>query len=699
MKSDTVFTSYLLNLDDESFFAVYRNYLGPVQTPYNKHDLIQELQDFLVRPVTGERIRRLISQEDALLLSAVHVLRTPTEEQLYRFLSGEMEYALFQASLLNLKDRLLVIQNTTRGDTIQINPLLEEALAPLNIGMHYLIGGQNLPSSVRTEPVSQPWLSPDFLVALYAFLREFPEPFTRSGTMRKKVSAAVDERFGTYFQTRPAERYLRFAVSTCETLGLVNFDDETQAVRLRPDSWDAFLSELPERWVRYLLWGAALTGTVERSFEYAELLLEALSAIPATRSYSVGEVVRLLQLSGNGLSLPIDGETVQRLLSLGVLVALDGSGDEESVASREDEGSDESDGPHLHRVSRLRINPTITAVHDRPTARGGVRVHANMEITVAPGSDIHQAWTIASFSRLVRYDTVPTYILTDESVADARREGVENVLALMSETTDDIPQNVRFLLKRWESRSRAVRLIRGLVVIAGEEEGEILKKSEDFLSSMREEIAPNVFLFNLEDEARVEKLLRKIDIGSTPTVETARVVDVNVPEYQRYLLRHQQPALRSSVALRAETGDPAGPIPLHSTIREELMEQLNGETLPEEVRQEIALRIDRGLIIFPQQIRKDIVPQHGIEVRGLDYLGKIRMIEQAISNGDILEVITRSGSGSPQRILVKPREVVENAGDLMLRAIRQPDGPAVKIRIRRISVLRRLSGTLINRKR
>src|SRR6056297_2562346 len=105
MKTDKDFATYLLNLEDESFFAVYRNYLGPVTTPYNKHYHIQELQDFLVRPATQDRIRNLLTHRDIVLLSAVTVLGAPSEEQLYRFLSGEFEYRTFQATLLNHTDR------------------------------------------------------------------------------------------------------------------------------------------------------------------------------------------------------------------------------------------------------------------------------------------------------------------------------------------------------------------------------------------------------------------------------------------------------------------------------------------------------------------------------------------------------------------------------------------------------------------
>ncbi len=119
--------------------------------------------------------------------------------------------------------------------------------------------------------------------------------------------------------------------------------------------------------------------------------------------------------------------------------------------------------------------------------------------------------------------------------------------------------------------------------------------------------------------------------------------------------------------------------------------------MSEDVRRELALRIDRKLILFPEQIRGDVIPQYGTEARGLDYLGKIRLIERAISNGDLLEIVMRAGAGTPQRVLVQPREIVESGDDLMLRARQEPDQHAIRIRIRRISLVRRLSGTLLRR--
>ena len=37
------FKSTLLTLADDAFFELIRNYLGPIKTPFNKHDLIAQL--------------------------------------------------------------------------------------------------------------------------------------------------------------------------------------------------------------------------------------------------------------------------------------------------------------------------------------------------------------------------------------------------------------------------------------------------------------------------------------------------------------------------------------------------------------------------------------------------------------------------------------------------------------------------------
>ncbi len=672
---------YLLELNDESFFSLYRNYRGPIQTPYNKHDLITDLRDFLARPDTLDRITRVLDATDRIVLSAIDLLDSPDEALLQRFLDGELEPATLRDRILNLKDRLLLIEGSGAG-SLQLNPVAAEHLRAAGLGAHTLVAGTEIPAPARMEATAPPWLTIPFATALYSFLRDSGDLFTRTGSIRKRASNGLEAQFGTLLSEEAGANRLRTSVGALETGGLARREGER--VLLRPESWEE-LSSVPDRWIQALLWGAALTSSVERAFEYAELLLEFNEGVSPAREFTLGELVRLIQLTGNGMALPVDRDTVFRLVDIGVLVA------------REDDNDPQS--PRFH------LNPSVpTLISNEYAGSGEIRVQANMEISLPPGVTYAHALTVAQIGELIRYDVVPSFRLSDASIAAARRDGLDRPLEQLQEIAGELPQNVRFLIQRWQERAGAVRLLRGLLLIAGAEEAAILQGSPEFAELLREEAAPGVFL--MKDESRqVERLLGKLELGTATMVEGQRPVDVDIPEYARLYQRYQQPAIPSGRRVTTTT-EPPQDAPGQSTedspdTAEELLgslkEQLHGKDLPEDIRQELELRIERKLILFPSQIRGDVIPQYGTEARGLDYLGKIRLIEQAIANGDMLEIITRSAAGSPQRVMVQPREVVERGSDLMLRARQEPDHQAIRIRIRRISLVRRLSGTLLRR--
>jgi hypothetical protein len=690
MAASDRFTHYLLELDDESFFSLYRNYRGPVETPYNKHDLIGDLRDFVTRPETRQRIIGRIDRMDLVVLSAVDLLGTPDERRLARFLEGEVEPAALRDRVLNLKDRLLLIDGPD-DRTLHVNQLLQEDLIHAGMGADTLVSGS--PLAGETEAMhtpGPPWLSIPFALALYPIVRDNEEFFTRTGTLRKRIQTELETRFGALLAGETGTIRFRIAVTALETAGLVRRREER--IELRPESWSE-LARLPDRWITAILWGAALTSSVERAFEYAELLQQLVEAVAVDREFTLGEILRLLQLTGNGSTLPIDRDTIGRLAEIGFLLSRNAEHDDD-VSYRLNPAVKgvipiDSGGPLQGRRSG--------AARDR--SQSAIRVHANMEASAPPGVPYADLLTIAQVAELNRYDVVPSFLFTESSVSAARRDGIDDPLERVHHVVGELPQNVAFLLRRWQERAGAVRLLRGLVLIAGEEESAILRKTEEFQELLREEPASGVFLM-VDDPRRIERLLGKLELGAATAVEGPPVIDPDVPEYERLFQRFRQPMLLPPTPVRRPSGEKREGTEVggtNETGTEVLREYLAATDLPEDVKQEIALRIERKLILFPEQIREDITSHFGTEARGLDYLGKIRLIEQAISSGDMLEVITRSATGSPQRVLVQPREIVQNGNDLMLRARQEPDLQGVRIRIRRISLVRRLSGTLLRR--
>ena len=183
------FKSALLTLGDEAFFGLVRNYLGPIRTPFNKHDLIKRLESFLRRPDIQERIVGLIDDEDAQLLSAVWMLGEPDFDELYLLFAGERSYLDLHQRLLNLEDRLLVYRD---HDRLLINPILQGLLEERVLRAELLFASRPLRSDDPHAP--PPWVTDTLLVSLYAYAHEHPELFRADHSLRKRARTDLAER-------------------------------------------------------------------------------------------------------------------------------------------------------------------------------------------------------------------------------------------------------------------------------------------------------------------------------------------------------------------------------------------------------------------------------------------------------------------------------------------------------------------------
>lgn len=674
-RSDSTFARYLLGLEDESFFTLIRNYLGPVRTPYNKHELIAKLVEFLSRDETRRRILALLDEEDRLVLRAVLLLGPTTEEALCRFLREELEYGQLFWLITSLRDRLLLIDGSVPF-SIRVNPLLQEDLLDAGIRPESLVAGALLPPGVQDDEGELPWFSRAFIASLYAFLREEPNLYTRSGALRKRAATLLRERFPHLFHGEAGERRLATALQALATLSLIEREAGDEPIGIVHDAWDE-LAELPDNWIQALLWATLVSSSLERAFDAVPVLLDLSRRLPRDRCFTGAEILRALRLAGTSGSVSFGPELPDALADSGMLLQYDGG---------------------------YRLNPTAASLLERSQGAGtGAALQANMEVTLSPELSFRTLLDVAGIARLLRYDVMPVLEITAESLASARRCDRQGALEMLERISGaPLPQSVSFLLTRWLGRADAIRLARGLVLRVDEEAGTILDTSPEFSTLPKDVLAPGVFLFHPDRQNEVQRILDTLALHLPGGVENPARGGTGAPEFQRFHARYRQPLLPPRPPISYAEIPPREPGREVRNTEEDTLadvrDALRTMNVPEEVERELALRIERKLILYPRQIRADLVARHGMEARGLDYLGKLRVAEQAIAEGELLEIIMRGTAGTPQRILVRPRELSESGGDLMLRATQLPEGSAVRIRIRRASLVRRLSGTLLRRR-
>ena len=130
MKPTEEWRKLVFDLSDQAFFDLVRNYLGDIHTPFNKHNLLDQLEAFLLNKSNLDQIISMIDSSDAALLTAIDFLGKASIEQLYSIFSDEKPYYSFYTHLMNLEERMLICPAGGEGNNqiVVISPLFKDEL-------------------------------------------------------------------------------------------------------------------------------------------------------------------------------------------------------------------------------------------------------------------------------------------------------------------------------------------------------------------------------------------------------------------------------------------------------------------------------------------------------------------------------------------------------------------------------------------
>ncbi len=673
--------SALLKLPDSVFFDIMRNYLGELKTPFNKHSLIDELSSFLRGSETRERLLRHIDDNDARVLTAVHVLNQPSLERLFTFFEGSLSYLELHYLLLNLQERLLVfIQRESREQHLVLNPLLGSLLRERVIDPELLFPSRKLETGDPT-PV---WPTEALLLAVYSHLASRPDLLKSDGGIKKR---AFDEIISV-FPALADENRAKTLLYALFRMGLL--DNESGVVSPRHAAWrELAITDAASR--RALVWAAVIRtqAILERQPGSAPVMTEA-------PGHLLEEEARTLM---NFLANVPDGRAMseialQRLL--GIFVP-------ESSGSRSETSS--SSSAYLRRLSQLgllqrhshgdedwyTINSylrTEDQVEPRP-----VVVEPNFQLTMKPSIEFAEGLAIAATAEIRQFDVYPRYEITKRSFVrrlELNGSADETIKLLERLGGGPLPQNVRFTLTSWEKEFRGVALYRGIVLTADPERRHLIEHSAAVRPWIRTTLAPGVYLLDESAVTEWSRALTRSGIDPIPQIQEAQAGSL-APPFRRF----GKPVILSySASDRGSNGgDERGDT--SADLVEELNSQLDRLEIPSDLSSELRARIAKKLILFPNQLEQSQPRAEKNEAKGLDYVGKVRLVEQALKSGsDLLEILERTSNGATRRLLVRPTDLKKSGNDLVLQAHTLPENEQVQIRVRKIGLVRKLKSSL-----
>lgn len=679
----------MLTLPDADFFGIMRNYLGELKTPFNKHSLIDELVAFIRRQETQERILEQIEPSDAEILSAIALLGEPEPERIQSFFSADHGYIELYNHLLNLEERLLIYRDTSqKSQRIRINPLLLPSLGGRAIHPEILFPTR----SASGGEAAPPWLRDQLALAFVSYLAHHEGVLKADGSFKKRpeddlarlfpslvVKTERGERLALLTQALARLRVLHanresFEIDVARLFALGELDPTSRALTL----WSAALDRADV--VEPMSPGAeeALLGEIERR---AQLLFDLLASLDARRCYPILSVERILAAlaggakeEGGGLGGSGVAQLLSGLIELEILIPSGKSGYRKNPAAIEGSGPKGSE-----RGRRLVVQP-------------------NFVVTVTAEADFLEAAQLAIASEITTFDVYPQYEITKRSYLRGLDLSVSGPAfrELLERANGALPQNVRFSLESWEGEYAGIGLFGGIVLTADEKRRHLIDHSETLRPLIRRVLAPGVYLFDPNEREEWQRLLEHAGVGPLPQIQFAGKPAVHRASGRS--LARVAAARPLSLAASAASAGKGGQLVdgrRRESITRDLLRALEAQRFPDELKAELSARIKKKLILFPGQITNATPRSEKSEAKGLDYIGKVRLIEQAMKSGnDLLEIIERSPKGSTRRLLVKPSELRRSGDDLLLFGSELPAEAPAEVRVRKIVMVRKLKSSL-----
>ncbi len=667
--------SMLGHYNEENFFFLVRNYLGPVSTPFHKPALIDRLSAFFLNDLHQERMLSMLDELDIRMLSAAWLLDLPTEETLTNLFVGDQPYAQVQRKVVNLEERLLLMPTDKVGGSpkLAINPLLRQRLAQQRLSIRSLLTFRE-PAETDTPHRTPTLVDSETVMTLCNLIIQHVYPTTLTMQIRfleGEQSAAIFPALGLEQRTT----LLQSLVPLLQGLGIVSpgMDVDLPAADM--------LLGMPHMHLLACLIASDIFLNMHMPTVQAAMALtmDALGAASTlTQAFTTDSFLRLLKI----LAIRNGAHPTQEQLEahLRFLHAL---------------GIFTDDGQGTTWLTPAARSLLDGATLEHPSS--ALTIDSDFTVSYVPGSGEHGN-LLYVFGLVRSSDVVTTYEITRTSFRNALDTGIsfEAVVAyLQQNSAHGVPPNLMTLLGEWYASYHSVRIYDGIVVSCDMRMSRIVDSHPQLQQYILQRIAEGVYLFSRENEHQWRYLLRNAGADMLP--RTLYAQESPEPSHAQeipmgctikdfaMLVEHRAPTIFPNTAA-VDYVDPP--------FMEELRTIAQGGSIKHADVQELVGRIDNKLVVDISQMTSARLYTGVQTASGFDFRGKVNLCKTAIAMGNMVIEVHIYDNDEQVVDVVKPIEVIDpTSKDARLRALVLPSMEELSIPVSRMFLVkvRRLS--------
>ena len=516
-------------------------------------------------------------------------------------------------------------------------------------------------------------LSPLFLASFISYIESYPDLCRNDLSIKKKDI----ERLGKIFPKK--EKCLSLILNALINLGIARLGEKELFI---DEKRLAKFASLPEcRQYAYLSVASAMHFGRESLRSQAQLLLDIAATVPP-EGFSRSSLLRTAFLLNNTAEIRRPAQsTFSRILEARTRSLSDAkitSGTADAVIDSAIEfglfvpyGTDEGGEVMYVRSGVMQENEP----QQPGSKRGLLNINAGTSITVMPGLSLTELIPLVSFMDVTASSTVTEFEVTRKSVSRAfdKNSTPSDIYALLScYSAYEIPQSLQMNIEEWYSSYSSAILYKGYVLKVNEKSARVVENSPGIAPYIQAKLADGIYVMNIPLDDDAEKFIRSCGLDFMGTVRTPKrtddVIDFPVLRSGRNVLagRFVPEEQMDCGAEKTEDG---------AKIKEGFYKKLDELELTEQQRECLAMRIERNVIVTEEQLKPETVRLEILEIDGMNYAGKLRLIENTIDSGDSIE-LTVPADNDPSRLLVylgKPLMISKHTNDALVRMQLEPD--------------------------
>lgn len=658
----------MATLNDERFFEIMRVYIGEIHTPYNKDKLIEQLSSILRREQNRERILSYLNDFDIEMLTVIHSVEKVTKEKLTEFFSNEYPLSEIYSELLNLAERLLVYTYKDETETayIELNPLLEDLITP------YLDIEKLLPEPVYSERnfnIQKP-LSTSVIAGFISYIYENPEMSKNNTDLKKKDLERLSEIFPD------TAEYLPLLLKGLINLKLVKQTEKALCVDESRLEIFAENSEL-EQYAFLSVAAAARLGR-EGLRTQTQLLLDVAASLPE-QGLSLSSILRMAFLisskKADSEAAPVQGR-FSRILE----AHMNRSSPSEYSGQLVDQIIDNAASFGIFVQSGKTENGEPVFVPGQPITKKdapisdelkttALNVNAGTSIAIMPGLPLSNLLPLIQFMNIKSCNIVSEYEITRKSISRAFDRGAfkDQILERISSYTPyKIPQSLEMIIDEWQNSYSSAAIYKGYVLKVDEKTERVIENNPRIAPFINMKLAPGIFLLNIPLEQDADEFIKSSGLDFMGRVKTAvqEKENINYPilgKGKKLFSKstEENPAFKKLKEFRQK----------EEGFKNSLLKKLEGLELTKQQLEGLTNRINRRVILTEEQLNPETVRVEILEADGINFTGKIRLLESAIQNGDSIEfsIPNEKDPAKIETILGLPLMLAKQTGDSLVK--------------------------------